>query len=121
MSNRPAWAARVTDPEVEALRAEARTAMAAPMARAGERVIEDDALWAPVELAIHRCLWLALERHYARLGAPMPSPSALPDDLAARDAPGGVLLRRLLRAPDTRARYVFLEDFLGHLYGTVGG
>ena len=67
------------------------------------------------ELAVQACLARALALHYGRLNAAMPSPGALPTDLAGRDARAASLLRRLLRAPDTRARYVFLGDLLEHV------
>jgi hypothetical protein len=67
------------------------------------------------EMAVQACLSQALALHYVALDASMPSPSALPGDLAARDGRAASLLRRFLRAPDTRARYVFLGDLLEHV------
>ncbi|HEV8638267.1 MAG TPA: hypothetical protein VG370_28980 [Chloroflexota bacterium] len=81
------------------------------------RTIGEDAHGA--ELAVQACLARALALHYRRLEAAMPSPSALPADLAARDGRAASLLRRFLRAPDTRARYVFLGDLLEHVLKDV--
>jgi hypothetical protein len=77
------------------------------------RTLGQDAYGA--ELAVQACLAKALALHYAGLAAPMPDPSALPSDLASRDGRAASLLRRFLRAPDTRARYVFLGDLLEHV------
>jgi hypothetical protein len=82
------------------------------------RAVGDDPLGA--ELAVQACLAGALGLHYRRLNAAMPSPSALPSDLAGRDARAASLLRRLLRAPDTRARCVFLGDLLEHVLKDTG-
>jgi hypothetical protein len=79
---------------------------------ASGRIGEDDY---GAELAVQACLARALALHYARLDAAMPSPGALPADLAGRDGRAASLLRRCLRAPDTRARYVFLGDLLEHV------
>ena len=67
------------------------------------------------ELAGHVCLAYALELLYTRLGVELPRYLALPADLAERDPRAASLLRRYVRAPDARARYVFLGDLLDHV------
>jgi hypothetical protein len=67
------------------------------------------------EMAGHACLEGALALVYARLGAERPVPLALPADLAERDPRAASLLRRYVRAPDARARHVFLGDLLDHV------
>jgi hypothetical protein len=86
------WRGLDLDPEVEAARAEARRTLGAAVA-AGPT---DGTSWASAEQAVQRTIGLAL----ARLGAGK-------DDPAARR-----LVVQVLTAPDTRARYVFLEDLL---------
>ena len=120
---RPSWVAPAAalGPELEAARAAARAAVGAALAGEVEER-HGEALGAQrdggaAEMAVQACLGLALDRIYARLGAPRPAPAALPADLRERDPVAGAMLARLLRAPDTRARYVFLEDLLAHLAG----
>ena len=67
------------------------------------------------EMAGHACLEGALALLYTRLGAERPGPLALPADLAERDPRAASLLRRYVRAPDARGRYVFLGDLLDHV------
>jgi hypothetical protein len=67
------------------------------------------------EMAGHACLEGALALVYLRLGAERPGPLALPADLAERDPRAASLLRRYVRAPDARARFVFLGDLLDHV------
>ena len=67
------------------------------------------------EMAGHACLDGALALVYMRFGAERPPPLTLPADLAARDPRAASLLRRYVRAPDARARYVFLGDLLDHV------
>ena len=77
------------------------------------RVVLEDPYAA--EMAGHACLDGALTLVYTRLGAERPGPLALPADLAERDPRAASLLRRYVRAPDARARYVFLGDLLDHV------
>jgi hypothetical protein len=109
------WHASGLDAELDAARRAVRAAVGPayddrPHPHAGGSLA-----WASAELAIQHCVDLALDRLYARLGAPRPAAAALPADLAGRDAAAAGTLVRLLGAPDTRARYVFLEDLLTHL------
>jgi hypothetical protein len=71
--------------------------------------------WAGAELSVFVALDRALDRLYARLGAPRPSAGVLLDDLAGRDRTAAALVGRALTAPDARTRYVFLEDLLARL------
>lgn len=81
-------------------------------AESGRVVLQDPYA---ADLAGHVCLAFALKLLYERLGAELPPSLALPADLAERDPRGASLLRRYVRAPDARARYVFLGDLLDHV------
>ena len=81
-------------------------------AEAGRVVLADPYA---AEMAGHACLAHALALLYTRLGAEQPGPLALPADLAERDPRAASLLRRYVRAPDARGRYVFLGDLLDHV------
>jgi hypothetical protein len=109
------WHAGGLDAELDAARRAVREAVGPAYADVPHPHQASTVAWAGAELAAHRCLDLALDRLYARLGAPRPAPAALPADLAGRDAAAAATLVRLLTAPDARARYVFLEDLLAHL------
>lgn len=77
------------------------------------RAVADDPY--TTEMANQACLVVAIARHYRNLDVVPPSAGRIPADLAERDARAASLLRRYLRAPDTRARYVFLGDVLAHV------
>jgi len=109
------WHAGGLDAELGAARRAVREAVGPAYADIPHPHVTGSVAWAGAELAVQRCLDLALDRLYARLGAPRPAPAALPADLAGRDPAAAGTLVRLLTAPDARARYVFLEDLLTHL------
>lgn len=88
------WRGMGHDAEVEAARGDARRLVGAAVDG------RQSAAWAEAEAAVQRLMALA----QARLGARR-------DDPAAQR-----LLRQVLTAPDTRARYVFAEDLL-HWFG----
>jgi hypothetical protein len=86
------WRGLELDAEVEAARAEARRTLGAAVAGGPT----DGRAWAAAEAAVQHAIGLALDRLGARK-----------EDPAARR-----LVVQVLTAPDTRARYVFLEDLL---------
>ena len=86
------WRGLGHDDEVEAARSEARRALGAAVANGPT----DGAAWASAEQAVQRTIHLALEL----LGERKDDPAL------------ALLVRQLLTAPDTRARYVVLEDLL---------
>jgi len=80
------WRGLGHDAEIETARAESRRLVGEAIASGAS----DD--WARAEGAVHRCLSLALAR--------------------AGNQPAQRLVNQVLTAPDTRSRYVFLEDLL---------
>ncbi len=88
---------------------EARTRVAAAYAAARTAILDDPAT---AELALQRCLDATIDAYYAHLGVAQPPIGEIIADLNARDPRTAGILRRYLRGPDTRARYIFLGDLL---------
>jgi hypothetical protein len=106
------WRADRLDPALAAARAATRVAVGVAHAAVVLPERGSGTGWAGAELAVHHCLDLALDGLYRSLGTARPPPAELPADLDARAPPLAATLRRLLGAPDARARYVFLEDLV---------
>ena len=107
------WRGVGLDAEVETARTEVRRALGEALAQPPPA----PAAWAAAELAVQHGVDLAIDRLYASLGASRPSPAQVPADVAARDPAAGRLVVQVLTAPDTRGRWVFMEDLLGYVAG----